>query len=163
MKIHRRLGNRRGAEAVEFALISPVLFILLIGMMDFAWFFCHQLLMDQCTERSAHSAAIQLVNDDDANAATTWAVTGMDCWDDFGLNSGGEPTFSLEVNQTNGVFLAHVTGEFQYQSLLGLSGARGNAETGAGGVSLSPLPTNISAISVKYTATQDFSSTTIAN
>jgi len=39
IKNRRRLGSERGAELVEFALIVPVLLLLILGIMDFAFLF----------------------------------------------------------------------------------------------------------------------------
>ena len=157
MRIRRLFGSRRGAEAVEFALISPILFILLIGIMDFAWFFCHQLLMDQCTERTARSAAIQIVNDDATNANATWATTGADCWEDFGLPTKSDPGFAMELKQTSGLWLVHATGSMAYDSLLGVGGVSNDINAGAVSVSWSPLPTTITSTAVKYASDQNLS------
>ena len=37
-----RMRPRRGASAFEFALLSPVVFAMVLGMLDYGWFFSRQ-------------------------------------------------------------------------------------------------------------------------
>ncbi len=51
------LGNRRGSNAVEFALVSVVLFPILLGCMDYGWLFFNQIALDEACRLGAREAA----------------------------------------------------------------------------------------------------------
>ena len=48
----------RGASAVEFALIMPLFFILLFGIVDFSWFFFNQHTLQYATREGARLALV---------------------------------------------------------------------------------------------------------
>lgn len=63
--------SRRGAAAVEFALILPVLLAILLGIMDWGWVFYVQLSM---TNAAREGARVGITEDTPADAQTS-AVT----------------------------------------------------------------------------------------
>lgn len=69
-QIRRRTRRRgRGAVAIEFALVLPILLILLLGMMDYGWYFFCQLTVTNAAREGARAGT--LVVNGDAGRATT--------------------------------------------------------------------------------------------
>lgn len=110
--------SRRGAHAVEFALVAPVLFLVIMGVMEFGWFFCHALLLDTCTTQASRMAGVSIVNDSTDVGVTTrdWEQSGVECWERFGLP--GDAAFTTSLQTSSGVFMAHVTGTVNYAAIL---------------------------------------------
>lgn len=73
-KAARRLKADRGAVAVEFALLLPVLVILVFGIMDFGQLFNAQETLTQAAREGARLAAL---NDPNTCSRTTAAATGL--------------------------------------------------------------------------------------
>jgi len=53
-----RLKNEKGQAMVEFALVLPVLILVLCGIIDFGWIFGNQLLANHASREAARYAAI---------------------------------------------------------------------------------------------------------
>ena len=59
----RRLARgREGATAVEFALVAPVLFMLLLGLMDIGKAFWIQSALDFAVQETARCGVVQAAN-----------------------------------------------------------------------------------------------------
>lgn len=54
----RRRHEDRGAQAVEFALIVPVLLLLVLGIIDFGYVFGQQLSLNQAVREGARKAVV---------------------------------------------------------------------------------------------------------
>ena len=50
--------ERRGTNAVEFALTAPILFFLILATMDFGWYFAHWLTLEGAVVHGARVAAL---------------------------------------------------------------------------------------------------------
>ena len=132
--------SRRGANAIEFALVAPVLFLIIMAVMEFGWFFCHSLLLDTCTTQASRTAGVVIV-DDAANQGVVnrdWEQQGAQCWERFGLP--GDAQFSTSLKTTSGVFMAHVTGSVNYAAIIAGMFARGE---GGGAVLPNRLVTTV--------------------
>src|SRR3954469_3051994 len=68
-----RRGRDRGASAVEFALISPLLFTLLFGVIDYGLYFADVLSVQQAVTDAARDATLSV-----GSTSTNWQGTG-DC------------------------------------------------------------------------------------
>ena len=71
--MRRRLGRRHregGASAVEFALVMPVLFLLLFGIIDYGLLFFDSIGLRQGAREGARQAVVQQYN----GACTTGSV-----------------------------------------------------------------------------------------
>jgi TadE-like protein len=66
--LFRRLENERGVAMVEFALVAPLLFLLLFGMIDFGKAFNYWNVEQQMANQGARLAAV--------NAAGPWSCDG---------------------------------------------------------------------------------------
>jgi len=53
-----RLGNRRGAETIEFALVAPIFITLMIGMFDISWLFYTESTLDTATHLGCRAGAL---------------------------------------------------------------------------------------------------------
>lgn len=68
MKPRRSHRNRRGAAAVEFGLVLPVLLMILLGIIDYGWVFFNQLQMTNAVREGARAG---VVVDDPVTALNT--------------------------------------------------------------------------------------------
>jgi Flp pilus assembly protein TadG len=59
---------RRGAAAVEFGLILPVLLAILLGILDWGWVFFNQLTINNAAREGARRGAVQ---NDSSTASST--------------------------------------------------------------------------------------------
>ena len=61
----RRLRSERGAELIEFALIFPLLLLVLLGIVDFGFLFQRYEVLTNATREGARLAALPNYSDDD--------------------------------------------------------------------------------------------------
>jgi Flp pilus assembly protein TadG len=71
-----RVGDERGAVAVEFALIFPVLVLLLVGIIEFGTMFNAQLLVQGAAREGAREMAVS-GSVADAQAAALGVAPGL--------------------------------------------------------------------------------------
>ena len=94
-RARRRLGDARGAELVEFALILPLLLILIAGIVDFALMFQAYEVVTNAAREGARVRVLPGYTNADAQARVTAYLTavGLDrCGDHVGhadAHSGG--------------------------------------------------------------------------
>ena len=69
-----RVSGQRGAAAVEFALVVPLLLVLLFGVMQFGWLMNSYLMVNQSTSSGSRLFSTQRGYDNPCTAAFT-AVT----------------------------------------------------------------------------------------
>lgn len=65
----RCVRDQRGAQAVEFALVLPILLALLVGIMEFGMMFNRQVMVTQAARAAARSMAIHNSPSDARDAA----------------------------------------------------------------------------------------------
>ena len=109
-----RSYKRRGANAVEFALITPVLLYVLFGTMEYSWFFLNQILLDAAASEGARTAA---VTHPDFDAGALGVTAAEDYWDLMNLPI--EPIFSTSSTTSADNDLITITGELTYDGLFG--------------------------------------------
>lgn len=111
-----RLRRRRGANAVEFALIAGPLFIIILGTMEYSWFLFHQIMLDSAVREGARVAS----RTPDAEREQA----GFDAANDFWANHGMAGTLTLDFDDTfpisagGAVQLIVLEGQFPYARLL---------------------------------------------
>ncbi|WP_369045065.1 TadE family protein [Sinomonas sp. P10A9] len=71
----RRAAKDRGAVAVEFVLVAPLFFAVMLGIVEFANFFRVQISVTQAAREAARSMAISNSQSTAAAAATAAAPT----------------------------------------------------------------------------------------
>ncbi|MBY5162906.1 TadE/TadG family type IV pilus assembly protein [Salsipaludibacter albus] len=67
--LRRALADQDGASAVEFAIIAPVLFMLIFGIIQFGIFFAQDLALSNGARQAAREAAVPAPGD----CAAIWA------------------------------------------------------------------------------------------
>ena len=111
----RRILGDRGAAAVEFALIVPVLLILVFGIMEFSRLYNEQISLSN----AARSAARVMAISNDQGQAVSAAIGGAPA-----LNpaiSSGQVSFNPSACATGGTMT--VTIDYPTQLLTGWFGA----------------------------------------
>lgn len=119
-KLGKRLrrSNRRGSSALEFGFTAIPLFMIILGSMEYGWFFCNTLVMDEVVQVVSDGASSTLIGDstDTNTVGRSWEAEGIALWHGYGLP--GEPTFDTTVQSSGGVLLVHVTGTLDYAGLV---------------------------------------------
>lgn len=114
MSMQRR--KRRGASAVEFALIAPPLFMVLAGVMEYGWFFFNQIILDSAAREGARIGARTA-----PDATPTPSVAASDAavafWTSMGIP--GSPSFVTSGATSAGETLIIVSGTLPYTGLIG--------------------------------------------
>src|SRR3954452_5816017 len=88
-------GRDRGASAVEFALVSPLLFTLLFGAIDYGLYFADALTVEQSVADAARDATLSV-----GQTAANWQGTGScPVLSLPGLNLGGTNDLAKVVCQ----------------------------------------------------------------
>ena len=85
---HRRVPGERGAAAVEFALVVPLLLVILFGIISYGFMLSFRQGLSQAAAESARAAAVSAVTTD---AARTAAATSAldDALDLYGVTCNG--------------------------------------------------------------------------
>jgi Flp pilus assembly protein TadG len=52
------MKNRRGGQAVEFALILPILLMVFSGIIDYSWYFHNQNILTQAIRSASRGASV---------------------------------------------------------------------------------------------------------
>jgi len=69
-----RLRRRRGSNAVEFALTLPILITLLLGLVDYGWFFLRQALIVNAAREAVRAGSLQSPADTDASGQCSTCI-----------------------------------------------------------------------------------------
>lgn len=56
----------RGSTAIEFALLAPVLLVILLGMLDYGWYFFQEGLVTNAIQQGMRAGALQIPDPADA-------------------------------------------------------------------------------------------------
>ena len=126
----KKRRRERGAVAVEFALVAPLFFVVLLGIIEYANFFRVQISVTQAAREAARAMAIadttQTASAQQASAKSAAAATSPT------INSGGfQYTFSpasCTSGQTMSVTIKYslpsLTGTFGTWTVTGVSAMR---------------------------------------
>lgn len=125
--LYTRQRNRRGMNAVEFALIATPLFLVVFGSIDYGWYFgVRHILHDAAYEGVRRGAVVAMPKDSDAPewevggdpegaardaAAAVWASTGLPI----------EASFEADIVGTPPNAILTVTGTVTSPTLTGLT------------------------------------------
>ena len=113
--------NERGAVAVEFALIAPLLLALVLGIVEFSNFYNIQISVSQAAREGARTMAIK----NDQTQATNAAKAGAPGISPSGFNvSAANPTpFAFSSATCTAGTPMQVTVTYQGTALTGLFGS----------------------------------------
>lgn len=86
--------NRRGSNAIEFALTAPILFLSMLGLFECGWFFCNAAVINEITINLSRNLALNDLEDMDIAFSEEFQIAKQE-W----LNTGlpGEPHFEYEI------------------------------------------------------------------
>ncbi len=109
------MKHEKGQAMVEFALVLPLLILLLCGIIDFGWLFMNQSLLDNA---SRETTRYMTMNYDDTltnSANQTVALTEMKSVLGTSVLSGSSLTLTLSVNTTDNSIT--ITASYPLQTL----------------------------------------------
>lgn len=111
----RMRRQRRGANAVEFALVAPVLFMVIAGIMEYSWLLFNQIMLDAAAREGARVGA--WVEGDPSAVKNASVSAAEDFWDKLKLP--GEAKFDVDNASSQGHDLLIVVGRMPYPGLIG--------------------------------------------
>lgn len=111
---------RRGANAVEFALIAPVFFLMTFGIIEFGWFFWHKSTTIDAVRSGCRAGSLFAANDIPQNdTAVDVALREMGSR----LQTGGVCTSECAIDaytqRAAGTEFLYCTAAVDYDPLLG--------------------------------------------
>lgn len=122
MRLRQRSGRDRGAAAVEFALVAPLLLLLIFAVIDFGRMFNQLITTTEAAREAARLAAVQPSGDIDVRMgvggdvrARAEKVAGTVS----GLSSGGTTCQSASATGESAVSIT-VTKNFEYVTPIGV-------------------------------------------
>lgn len=105
--------QRRGTEAIEFALILPVAIALIAGMVDYGWFFSQQMLLQDAVRHGARVGSVTALDDGPAEAARKAVAQNLE---DIGASF--DPAVEVQLRPaSNGEQVVEVIAEAPYTGL----------------------------------------------
>ena len=110
-----RSKGRRGANAIEFALVLPVLVMLLFGAMEYGWLFMNQIMLDASVAEGLRAAS--RVDPDDADPTQVAQSTAYQYWVDIGLT--GTPNYTTGTSVSAGNNMITLNAALSYPDLFG--------------------------------------------
>lgn len=115
--ITRSRRSRRGSAVIEFALVAPVLLAVLLGVIDYGWYFYREMqVVSAVREGARYGAATPRTNSPDPVAVATARVrTTLNA---YGL-SGGTATVTSVLTGVKPDTLLTVTGTLPYVPIAG--------------------------------------------
>lgn len=69
-------GRRRGSQVVEFALVLPILCAMVLGLVDYGWFFLQQSMVTNSVREAMRFGAIQTPASGDLTGECSTCVDG---------------------------------------------------------------------------------------
>jgi Flp pilus assembly protein TadG len=99
-----RIRDSEGAAAIEFALVLPVLLLILFAILDYGWYFTQQILLLNAVQQGARaSAGIQRADGEDLGGyVDRIRQTAKDTVDNL-YGFGSLTGLSVEVDMADGV------------------------------------------------------------
>lgn len=116
--------GRRGAEAVEFALVMPVMVLILVGMIEMSWLFYTRASLDSSTSVGCRAGALVDPGINESNlsevedTASTSLITAMDQLGLRDCNTRCAAEVALTGAQPSRTLVCTV--EYDFQPLIGL-------------------------------------------
>jgi len=100
-----RLKSEKGQAMVEFALVLPILILLLCAIMDFGWIFFQKILVTNAAREAARYSAVHLYDDGTVNAADINAARNVA----LGSSSALPNTLTAALSVSDGAVTVTVT------------------------------------------------------
>ena len=117
LRLQRRAPRRRrGSNAVEFALILPILITLFAGIVEWGWTLNQQMMVVQAAREGARAGVSTPRDDDPETAAQARVVQSLN---DMGLN-GGAAVVTVSIVGAYPDELLQVNLALPHQPIIGL-------------------------------------------
>lgn len=98
MSLLRR--QRRGSNAIEFALVLPVFVALVFGMMEFSWVFFQRTTVVHAVRNGCRAGATVHPNGDDRGSPADVAQASIEFYlADLGINCSGGAACTFDITQ----------------------------------------------------------------
>ena len=114
--LRRCARSRRGSNAVEFALILPILITLLAGIVEWGWTLNQQMMVVQAAREGARAGVSTPRDDDPETAAQARVIQSLN---DMGLN-GSAATVTVSIVGAYPDELLQVNLALPHQPIIGL-------------------------------------------
>jgi len=105
-----RRNRDRGAQLVEFALLAPLLILLLLGIVEFGWGFAQEIDMRHKARETLRLAIVDAPVDEIRSRACVDDMVSSDDINSIFLNTGVDP--GSEISATITADLKQITGLF---------------------------------------------------
>jgi len=111
-KISKLIGNSNGQSLVEFALVLPVLLLLILGMIEFGWILNRQIILTSIAREGARSAVVcnneqdayKAVTDAIAKSSLTGATVDQSKFTESWKKGNAEVILSIKIKPIVGIF-----------------------------------------------------------
>lgn len=106
----RRPGSEEGANLVEFALVAPLLFALLFGMIEFGWAFAQNLDVKHTAREAGRLAAVNATTAEIESRVCNNDILDSDFVQEISRSGGDDAgdtaivTVSADLQQITGLF-----------------------------------------------------------
>ncbi len=107
----QRIKGEKGQSLVEFAIVLPILLIILGGIIDFGWIFYNNLAISNCTREGARFAVVN-ANEQDSVELIKTRIKGAAA-DNLKDNLTIDVKFTDVQNPSNGDVIIKVTGKIK--------------------------------------------------
>ena len=97
----KKIKSENGQSVVEFALVIPLLLIIILGILEFGWILNAQITLTSAARESARAAAVSTV--DKENRAFNAAVAAVDASGITLTHDADHFGYSVEEDITNNV------------------------------------------------------------
>jgi len=113
------IKEEKGQAFVEFALVLPVLLLILCGIIDFGWIFTHQNIVDHCAREGARYAIIHSTDVDAISIITDYTKSLAPA--NIGNSLDVDVTFSNTISPRLGDVTVQISGRIDVLTpLIGL-------------------------------------------
>jgi len=94
----RSLRARRGSNAVEFALLAPLLITLIMGVFEYGWLTTHQLALASAVSRGVRVGAVDTSANGNVAQVRSAQLAATSFWEASGLSTTGDAhTFTSQI------------------------------------------------------------------
>ena len=114
----RRSAGESGAAAVEFAVVLPVFVALLLGIVDFGWFFFHEVTIANAAREGARTGVTHAPGDAE-DGITAAVARAREYLETSGVSCGETCSVVATDVGTSPELLLEVTIQYPYTPLVG--------------------------------------------
>lgn len=113
-RLRGQRGEERGANLVEFALVAPLLFALLFGMIEFGWAFAQNLDVKHTAREAGRLAAVNATETEIRDRVCNNDLLDPDLVTEISRSDDGTPEAGETATVTVAADLQQITGLFNW-------------------------------------------------